>query len=287
MQLSSYREPCPQPLLQTISLLLINFGQALSAVLQLEVAGPVATYYYHDLAQSLFGCLGHMHWLRPQLQQLLLPGNPRKAAAALQGLQEQQQQLQQALEAALWRFRKLAETMNYGSSEQQQQMLEVQKAAVLLMKQFVSYKSSNLGSAAATAAVGSNGQSDQAVLPRQALADSSSSSSSCHSTSREGVSVPTVDIDAVVSLKPEGPLGLADLDPAKLLFVHPAAAATAAALIGSELPQQLQQFGSALWSAQPQLRCCNNAACANLGSISEAKLVAGMASRCSKCKAAK
>jgi hypothetical protein len=46
----------------------------------------------------------YVAFLGSQLQQLVLPGQKDLAAAALQDLQEQQQQLQQALTAALWRL---------------------------------------------------------------------------------------------------------------------------------------------------------------------------------------
>jgi hypothetical protein len=61
----------------------------------------------------------------------------------------------------------------------------------------------------------------------------------------------------------------------------------ASGLVGEQLLQQLRQFGAALWSALPQLHCCNNAGCGSLGSISEAKLVARKGSRCSKCQVAR
>jgi hypothetical protein len=273
VQLSSYTEPCPQPLLRIASLLLMQYGQALA---MLQTAAPYAapchahTYCCDNLAQSLFDCLGYMRWLGPQLQQLLLPGDPRKAAAALQDLQEQQQQLQQELEASLWRLHKVAPIIGPDDKQlQQESVMNAIKAAARQLHMKV-------------AALGDKCKVDEELLEQ--LAESSSSSNGAH---LEALPVPDVDVDALASSRPDIPIRLDDLDPARLLFVHPAIVEKAAALVGAELPQQLQQFGSALWSALPQLRCCNNAACANLGSISEAKLVAGRASRCSKCKAAK
>jgi hypothetical protein len=98
VQLSSYTEPCPHPRLQIASLLLMNCGKALAEMLQSteEGAANAALFECNMFAECMFECLGCVHWLKSQLQQLLLPGDPRKAAAALQGLQEQQQQLQQA-----------------------------------------------------------------------------------------------------------------------------------------------------------------------------------------------
>jgi hypothetical protein len=222
VQLSSCTDPCPQPLLQLASLWLINFGQALDVLLQRASRGYDFAYMLlKDGSQPLFNGLGHVRWLGPQLQQLLLPGDPRKAAAALQGLQEQQQQLQQVLWAALWRLNAFAAAIEQSS------------------------------------------------------------------THRASASTPDVDVDALANSRPEGLLDLADLYPAGMCRVTAYRARRAAALVDRELPQQLQQLGSALWSALPQPRCCNSVACANLGSISEAKLVAGRASRCSKCKAAK
>jgi hypothetical protein len=242
VQLSSYTEPCPQPLLRIASLLLILFGQDSAAVLQPAYKN---TSGWSLLAYSLFNCLEHVHWLGPQLQQLLLPGDPRKAAAALQGLQEQQQQLQQALEAALWRLNRAA-------------------------------------------ALAANGQPDEAMQRQQLLGGSSSSSSTTLQEHETATANLRAKLNDLASSRPDGPISLADLDPARLQAGNLGISKKAAAvLVGAELPQQLQQFGSALWSALPQPRCCNNAACANLGSISEAKLVAGRASRCSKCKAAK
>jgi hypothetical protein len=245
VQLSNLKEPCPQPLLQLASLLIMRFAIALAVVLQVTPRGSDddQSVQCNDLAGFLFDCLGHVHWLRLQLQQQLLPGDLRKAAAALQGLQEQQQQLQQALEAAVWRLNKFALVADSG-----------------------------------------DGQAAQVLLSPQELVTSGSNISS---TDREGALIPAVDIDALASSRPEGSISLADLSPDATPDGLTMAAATAAALVGAELPQQLQQFGSALWSALPQPRCCNSAACANLGSISEAKLVAGRASRCSKCKVAK
>jgi hypothetical protein len=124
---------------------------------------------------------------------------------------------------------------------------------------------------------------------QELVAGSSSNTAQLISSSirREGVAVPAVDVFALASSRPEGQISLSELDPAEVLLGHSVSAEALGAWVGTELPQQLQQFGSALWSSLPQPRCCNNAACANLGSISEAKLVAGRTSKCSKCKAAK
>jgi hypothetical protein len=189
-----------------------------------------------------------VHWLRPQLQQLLLPGDVRKAAAALQELQEQQHHLRQALETALWRLK---------------------KAAVLI----------------------ANCQIGRELQQWQQQHGSTNSIGYGHCFGRsiicEGECTADVNLVELASSRPEASPRLADLDSTQMPIDGSLKAETAAALVGTELPQQLQQFGSALWSALPQPRCCNNAACANLGSISEAKLVAGRTSRCSKCKAAK
>jgi hypothetical protein len=61
----------------------------------------------------------------------------------------------------------------------------------------------------------------------------------------------------------------------------------AAEFINPQLLPLIRGFGSALWSALPQPCCCNNWACANLGSISEAKLVSAKGRRCSKCQVAR
>jgi hypothetical protein len=92
---------------------------------------------------------------------------------------------------------------------------------------------------------------------------------------------------ALASSKPAGPLNHKFLDPAGLSLQYAISAGATVAVLDRALPAQLQEFGSALWSALPQPRCCNSAACTNLGSVSEAKLVAGKASRCSRCRVAK
>jgi hypothetical protein len=52
-----------------------------------------------------------------------------------------------------------------------------------------------------------------------------------------------------------------------------------------QLLQQLQQFAKGVCAALPQRHCCNNPACTKLGVLSEAELVAGAGSRCSRCRA--
>jgi hypothetical protein len=121
----------------------------------------------------------------------------------------------------------------------------------------------------------------------QALPAQQHSSSSSDKGAHAPMQVTPADIAAIASSHPEGTLLLQDLDPTLLPIQYQEAAETAAALVGPVLPAQLQAFAGALWSALPQPRCCNNAACANLGGVSEAKLVAGKTSRCSKCKVAK
>jgi hypothetical protein len=80
-----------------------------------------------------------MQWLGPQLQQLVLPGKPNKAAAAMRDLQEQQQQLQQLLAAAVWRLHQAAELLSAAQDmsqpvqeqQQQQQPLDAAESAML------------------------------------------------------------------------------------------------------------------------------------------------------------
>jgi hypothetical protein len=143
------------------------------------------------------------------VQQLLLPGKKEAAAAALQGLQEKQQQLQQALRAALWRL-----------SEAHKQDVDT---ADLVDKQ-----------------------------PPESF-----DASTIDSAQRQGEVVQTLHVEA------------------------------AAQLVGPKLLKLLREFCCALWSVLPQPCCCNNPACANLGSISEAKLVSAKGSRCSKCQVAR
>jgi hypothetical protein len=251
VQLNSYTEPCPQPFLQLSGLLLTVLAQALAAVPYPAVeAAPglsdVLLFQADILAVSLFQCLGFLHWAGGQLQQLVLPGDPAKAAAALQDLQEQQQQLQQALTVAVWRLNQTA-AMVAGSQHTDEQQQQQQ----------------NAGSSSST--VGGSGDEGTPIMPARA---------------------PPSDLHAILASQPTGPLTLVELDPTRQPSVLLVASVTAD-LMGAQLPAQLQAFGSALWSALPQPRCCNNAGCTNLGSVSEAKLVAGKASRCIKCKVAK
>jgi hypothetical protein len=93
------------------------------------------------LADDLFSCLGYVHWLGPQLQQLVLPGKASKAAAAVRDLQEQQQQLQQSLAAAVWRLRQAADLLSAAQDmsqpvqeqqqQQQQRPLDAAESAML------------------------------------------------------------------------------------------------------------------------------------------------------------
>jgi hypothetical protein len=207
----------------------------------------VLTVEAEALAHALFQCLGCTIWSAGQLQQLVLPGDVEKAAAALQDLQQQQQLLQQALMTALWRLNK-------------------------------------------TAAVLAGDQHTQIASPppqHQDVSSSSSSSSRAHTVPVCLVEAPAAALGVWASSEPTGPLNIAELSPAGLPLQYLMTAGCFAAVIGRELPTQLQGFGSALWSALPQPRCCNNVACANLGGVSDAKQVAGEASRCSKCKVAK
>jgi hypothetical protein len=194
------------------------------------------------LAGALYDTVQHVALLGQQLQHLLLPGNKKAAAAALQGLQEKQQQLKQALTAALWRLRK--------AQDIEQQFLQ----------------------------------------QLQRLADSSSSSCSI---SLEILHMHTTQKDAAIA-------DLANKQPPAAYTVYADARAAqqdegqqtlpvgvATQLVGPQLLLQLREFGCALWSALPQPSCCNNAACTNLGSISEAKLVSAKGSRCSKCQVAR
>jgi hypothetical protein len=52
-----------------------------------------------------------------------------------------------------------------------------------------------------------------------------------------------------------------------------------------QLLQQLQEFAEGVCAALPQRHCCNNPKCTKLGVLSEAELVAGAGSRCSRCRA--
>jgi hypothetical protein len=64
--------------------------------------------------------------------------------------------------------------------------------------------------------------------------------------------------------------------------------AAAASLVhrvwGDQLPDQLRAFGAAVAAALPVGWACNNAACVNLGKLSELQLVTGKAKLCSGCK---
>jgi hypothetical protein len=62
-----------------------------------------------DLAYAVFQCLQHVHWAGTQLQQLELPGAPRKAAAALNALQGKQCSLQCSLQQAMQQLLESAE----------------------------------------------------------------------------------------------------------------------------------------------------------------------------------
>jgi hypothetical protein len=69
---------------------------------------------------------------------------------------------------------------------------------------------------------------------------------------------------------------------------HDARSAAAALLLqrvwGDQLPGQLRAFGAAVAAALPVGWACNNAACTNLGKLSELQLVTGKAKVCSGCK---
>jgi hypothetical protein len=63
-----------------------------------------------------------------------------------------------------------------------------------------------------------------------------------------------------------------------------AAASLLQRIWGDQLPGQLRVFGAAVCAALPVGWACNNAACTNLGKLSELQLVAGKAKLCSGCK---
>jgi hypothetical protein len=204
----------------------------------------------------MFRGLGFVHWLGPQLQQLVLPGKPNKAAAAVRGLQEQQQQLQQALAAAVWRLRQAATLLSSAQAarqpvqqQQQQQPMEAESTVYITSEQPWEYSPA---AAAADAAM---------------LAELDGTPFAAH-------------------------LSLAELDPSAISDSYKLPAAAAARLVGAELPVLLRELGRKLWSALPQPRCCNNWACANLAGVSEAKLVrpaagGGKSNKCSGCKTAR
>jgi hypothetical protein len=62
------------------------------------------------------------------------------------------------------------------------------------------------------------------------------------------------------------------------------AAALLQCMWGDVLPGQLRAFGAAVAAALPVGWACNNAACANLGKLSELQLVTGKAKVCAGCK---
>jgi hypothetical protein len=57
------------------------------------------------------------------------------------------------------------------------------------------------------------------------------------------------------------------------------------AALGPQLLQQVLHFAEGVCAALPLRHCCNNPGCINLGGLSEAGLVAGAGSRCSRCRA--
>jgi hypothetical protein len=69
---------------------------------------------------------------------------------------------------------------------------------------------------------------------------------------------------------------------------HDVKSAAAASLLrrvwGDQLPGQLRAFGAAVAAGLPVGWACNNAACTNLGKLSELQLVTGKAKVCSSCK---
>jgi hypothetical protein len=224
----SSAKPCSMPFLQLSSLLLIMFARALAATLNQTVMGLLYAISIPSnlFASSLLHYMEYVQWAGCQLQQLVLPGEQRKAAAALRDLQQQQQQVQEALAAAVRRLHSTADPTVAGDHVQQ---LQPQQERV---------SSSNNSS-------GSSMQQQQQQQQQQPQ-----------------VRHMDADMDLLESSEP-------------------------AESVRAELPALLLSFGEALWSALPQPRCCDNAGCINLGSVSEAKLVAGKASRCIKCKVAK
>jgi hypothetical protein len=246
--------------------MLMLFGDALDAIPETvsaweTISGPglALTMTGRGLADVLFSCLGFVHWLGPQLQQLVLPGKANKAAAAVRGLQEQQQQLQQVLAVAVWRLRQAAALLSAAQAarqpvqqqqqqQQQQQPMEADSTVYITSEQPWEY--SPAAAAADAAMLAELGGSAPAAQP-----------------------------------------SLAELDPSGILDNYKLPAAAAAQLVGPEVPVLLRELGRKLWSALPQPRCCNNWACANLAGVSEAKLVRPVGSsnsnKCSGCKTAR
>jgi hypothetical protein len=59
----------------------------------------------------------------------------------------------------------------------------------------------------------------------------------------------------------------------------------ASTALGPQLLQQVLHYAEGVCAALPLRHCCNNPGCLNLGGLSEAGLVAGAGSRCSRCRA--
>jgi hypothetical protein len=222
------------------------------------------------VTDALFDCLGYVQWLGPQLQQLQLPGEPSAAAAALQELQQLQQLLQHALADAYVRLHSMAvfQFQLWSQQQQQQHMADGSSAEAAKLDDHP------VDGTAAAAAAGPAADSARQVEHQ------------VHVLCAESLAARLAELARSLP-RPAGQLDLTNLEPCVHPFGYDLQAEDFANLVGDEVGVLLYGLGAALWSALPQPRCCNNWACSSLGSVSEAKLVARKASRCSKCKVAK
>jgi hypothetical protein len=246
---------------------LIMTSQALSGVTAAQQDPIVRS---DILAQHLFVCLQHMHWLGSQLQQLVLPGKTDKAAAALQDLQKQQQLLQQTLSAAVWRLNRAAVIM-----------ADVTLWQAPFVKGFTLQPDIRFQHNVVAAS------SEGFQLPvsfgppppqmtywyhwaaQQQWQQQPSGGIVSHLARAIGLIGPTPieQLAALASTQPDEGLTLADLDPLQhnrqqqqqqqLLrrqaygtYLNPKVAVE----LTPQLPQQLKSFGAALWSALPRPR---------------------------------
>jgi hypothetical protein len=194
-----------------------------------------------DLAYAVFDCLQYVFWAGTQLQQLVLPGTPSKAAAALDALKAHQCNLQCSLQQAMQQLLGAAAAAGAGANRQ----LQVQMKPEAQEEREDAVRCRN--------------------MPRVLHVERDPAEIwAGRGNFKQEVLVSRV---------------LLKLYPGKLeqwQMPHTAAAK----IVDCGLLQQLQAFGEALWSQLPQLHCCNNAACTNVAGLSESKLKASRCSKC-------
>jgi hypothetical protein len=202
-----------------------------------------------DLAHAVFQCLQYVLWASTQLRQLVLPGEPGTAAAAIEALRGQALMLNGSLQHAMRQLLHSAEAAGARANR---------KVYVLKMRSQEQEQEQEQGQGQKEGAVSSSLLSELAMPRVLQVERDPAEVAAGRGAFRQEVLVCEV---------------LAELYPGTLEHWQITRAAARQIVSKWELLQQLQAFGEALWSQLPQPHCCNNWGCINVAGVSESKLV--------------